>query len=311
MKWILAGLLALWSGVAMAAPAIKVMILDGASAAAYHDWKLGTQIMKRQLEETGLFDVTVVTVPPSAGDFSNIHPDFAKYQAVVLNYDSQDWPAALKSAFETYMKNGGGLAVVHGADNAFPDWPAFNEMTGIGGWRKRDAPAGPKWYYQNGKLTSDPAPGPAGQHGKRKPFPLVARAPQHPILRGLPAEWMHAADELYTRLRGPGKNMTVLATAYADPANRGTGFDEPMLMALTWGKGRIFHTTMGHDALALSCVGFMTTLQRGTEWAATGKVTQKVPKNFPTADSVSYRADLAAMDPAQAEGITTTLPPAK
>jgi hypothetical protein len=311
MKWILTGLLALWSSVAMAAPSIKVMILDGASAAAYHDWKLGTQIMKRQLEETGLFEVTVVSVPPSDGDFSNVRPDFAKYQAVVLNYDSQDWPAALKSAFETYMKNGGGLVVVHGADNAFPDWPAFNEMTGIGGWRKRDAPAGPKWYYQNGKLTSDAAPDPAGMHGKRKPFRLVARAPQHPILRGLPAEWMHAADELYTRLRGPGKNMTVLATAYADPANRGTGFDEPMLMALRWGKGRIFHTTMGHDALALSCVGFMTTFQRGTEWAATGRVTQKVPKNFPTPDSVSYRADLAALDPAQAEGVTTTLPPAK
>ena len=308
MKWILAGLLALWSSAAMAATPIKVMILDGASAAAYHDWKLGTQIFKRQLEETGLFEVTVVSVPPSDGDFSNVHPDFAKYQAVVLNYDAQDWPAPLKAEFENYMKNGGGLVVVHGADNAFPDWPAFNEMIGIGGWRKRDAPAGPKWYYQNGKLTSDTTPGPAGMHGKRLPFRLVARAPQHPILRGLPAEWMHAADELYSRLRGPGKNMTVLATAYADPANRGTGFDEPMLMALTWGKGRIFHTTMGHDALALSCVGFMTTFQRGTEWAATGRVTQKVPKNFPTADSVSYRADLAAMDPAQADGILTTLP---
>ena len=311
MKWILAALLALWSSAAIAVTPIKVMILDGASAAAYHDWKLGTQIIKRELEETGLFEVTVVSVPPSDGDFSNVHPGFGKYQVVVLNYDSQDWPAPLKNEFETYMKNGGGLVVVHGADNAFPDWPAFNEMTGIGGWRKRDAPAGPKWYYQNGKLTSDVAPGSAGAHGKRKPFLLTARAPEHPILRGLPAGWMHAADELYTRLRGPGKNMTVLAAAYADPANRGTGFDEPMLMALRWGKGRIFHTTMGHDALALSCVGFITTVQRGTEWAATGRVTQKVPKNFPTADTVSYRADLAAMDPAQADGVLTTLPPTK
>jgi hypothetical protein len=307
VKWFLAALLALWSGTAAAAP-IKVMILDGASAAAYHDWKLGTQIMKRELDETGLFDVTVVSAPPAGGDFSAFRPGFAAYQVVVSNYDAQDWPAPLRGEFEAYMKNGGGLVVVHGADNAFPGWAAYNEMTGVGGWRGRDAPAGPKWYFQNGKLTSDTAPGAAGQHGHRKPFRVTARAPEHPILKGLPREWMHAADELYTRLRGPGENMTVLATAYADPANRGTGFDEPMLMAITWGKGRIFHTTMGHDASALSCTGFITTFQRGTEWAATGRVTQKVPKNFPTADTVSYRPDLAAMDPLVADGVQTTLP---
>jgi hypothetical protein len=305
-----AALLALWSSAAVAAP-IKVMILDGASAAAYHDWKLTTQVMQRELEEAGIFEVTVVSAPPADGDFSGFHPDFAKYQVVVSNYDAQDWPVPLKAAFEAYMKNGGGLVVVHGADNAFPDWTAYNEMTGVGGWRKRDAPAGPKWYFQNGKLTSDPSPGPAGLHGRRKPFRITVRASDHPIMRGLPPMWMHAPDELYTRLRGPGTNMTVLATAYADPANKGTGFDEPMLMALHWGKGRIFHTTLGHDALALSCVGFMTTFQRGTEWAATGKVTQKVPKDFPTADTVSYRADLAAMDPLVADGVLTTLPPAK
>jgi len=311
MRWILAILIMAWSSVAMAAEPIRVMLLDGASAAAYHNWKLTSQIMKRELEETGLFQVTEVSLPPSDGDFAGVHPDFTKYRVVVLNYDSQDWPAALKAGFEAYMKNGGGLVVVHGADNAFPDWTAFNQMIGLGGWRNRDAPAGPKWYFQNGKLTSDSAPGPAGLHGKRKPFRIAVRAAEHPIMRGLPAEWMHAPDELYTRLRGPGQNMTVLATAYADPANRGTGFDEPMLMALHWGKGRIFHTTLGHDALALSCIGFATTLQRGAEWAATGRVTQKVPKNFPTADTVSYRADLAAMDPFVADGVQTTLPQGK
>jgi type 1 glutamine amidotransferase len=302
-----AALLVLWSSAGSAAP-IKVMILDGASAAAYHDWKLTTQIMKRELEDAGLFDVTVVSAPPADGDFSDFHPGFANYQVVVSNYDAEDWPAPLRAEFEAYVKNGGGLVVVHGADNAFPGWVAYNEMTGVGGWRKRDAPAGPKWYFQNGKLVSDPSPGAAGLHGRRKPFRITVRAADHPIMRGLPAEWMHAPDELYTRLRGPGQNMTVLATAYADPANKGTGFDEPMLMALHWGRGRIFHTTLGHDALALSCIGFMTTFQRGAEWAATGRVTQKVPKNFPTADTVSYRADLAAMDPAVADGVLTTLP---
>ena len=109
------------------------------------------------------------------------------------------------------------------------------------------------------------------------------------MTKGMPAACMHAGDELYANLRGPGMNMTVLGTAYSDPANSGTGKDEPILMALSYGKGRVFHTTMGHDIPALSCVGFMVTLQRGTEWAATGKVTQKVPADFPTATEVRVR----------------------
>jgi type 1 glutamine amidotransferase len=75
-----------------------------------------------------------------------------------------------------------------------------------------------------------------------------------------------------------------------------------MLMVLAYGKGRIFHTTLGHDVFALSCVGFITTFQRGAEWVATGKVTQKVPAEFPTATTVSYRVDIAQMDPAFLNG---------
>jgi hypothetical protein len=284
------------------AASIRVMILDGQSAGTYHDWQHTTPVLKKELDEAGLFIVDVVTAPPSDGDFSQFHPDFSQYGAVVLNYDGPDWPAALKTSFETYVKSGGGLVVVHAADNAFPQWPAFNQMIGVGGWRSRDEKAGPMWYSLNGKVIPDNTPGPAGSHGARLPFQVSARDPEHPILKGLPRVWMHAGDELYAHLRGPGENMTVLATAYSDPNNNGSGHNEPILMVLSYGKGRIFHTTLGHDIAALSCVGFITTLQRGTEWAATGNVTQKLPAVFPTAEIVSYRADIAAMDPALKTG---------
>ena len=292
-------------GVSRAAAPIPVMLLDGESGGPYHDWQHVTPVLKKILDETGLFDATVVTAPPAGADVSTFSPQWQRYKAVVMNYDAPDerWPAPLKASFEQYVRGGGGFVPVHAADNAFPNWAAFNEMIGVGGWRGRTAQSGPYWFVNDGKLASDPSPGQTGSHGRRVPFQLAVREPNHPIMRGLPPLWMHQGDELYARLRGPGRTMTVLASAYSDPANAGSGRDEPMLLALSFGKGRVFHTTLGHDINALSSVDFVVTLQRGTEWAATGEVTQKVPTSFPTAATVSYRADLAAMDAAYRLGL--------
>jgi type 1 glutamine amidotransferase len=288
-----------------AAAPIRLMLLDGESGGPWHKWQLTTPVLKKALEQTGLFQVDVVTAPAATGQLTTFTPEFSAYGAVVMNYDAPDerWPAEAKAAFERYVSGGGGLVSVHAADNAFPGWPAFNEMIGVGAWRGRTEKSGPYWYLKDGTLVSDDTPGDAGSHGARVPFPVTIRDTAHPITKGLPPTWMHQGDELYARLRGPGKNMTVLASAFSDPANAGSGKEEAVLMVLPYGKGRVVHTTLGHDVNGMSCVGFVTILQRGAEWAATGKVTQKVPPGFPTANTVSYRADLAAMDPKFVKGL--------
>ena len=148
-----------------AAAPVRVMLLDGESAGPYHKWALTTPVLAKVLGETGRFAVDIVTAPPADGDYNTFKPAFAGYRAVVFNYDAPDdrWPAALKTSFEQYMQNGGGLVIVHASDNAFPGSKAFNEMIGIGGWRDRTETAGPYWFFKDGKLASDAAPGKAGR----------------------------------------------------------------------------------------------------------------------------------------------------
>ena len=124
----------------------SVVILDGESAGPYHRWQVTTPVLKAILAETGLFTVNVATAPATTGELSGFNPALPAHGAVVLNYDAPDerWPASLKTTFEAYVRDGGGLVIVHAADNAFPGWKAYNEMIGVGGWRNRNENAGPQ-----------------------------------------------------------------------------------------------------------------------------------------------------------------------
>ncbi len=280
--------LLLWTmmaAVAAAAP-LKALIVDGQNN---HNWRETTPHLKKLLEETGLFTAEVATTPSGGQDMSGFQPDFAAYDLVVSNYTGDAWPQQTNKAFEKYVAGGGGVVIYHAASNAFPKWKEFNEIIGVGGWGGRNEKHGPYLYWKEGKIVRDMTPGRGGTHGPQHPFPLIVRRPDHPITKGLPKVFMHSADELYSRLRGPAKNLTVLATAFADKDKGGTGNHEPILMTIRYGKGRVFHTALGHAGKQCRSVAFIVTYQRGAEWAATGKVTQKVPDDFPGPDKPSVR----------------------
>ncbi|HVU25955.1 MAG TPA: ThuA domain-containing protein [Opitutus sp.] len=296
--------LAAFASAAFAMPAHKILLITGQSS-KYHDWTKSSPLVKQYLEQTGLFTVDVATTPPRGADLSGFQPDFAPYAAVVVVYEGDEWPAATKAAFVDYMKKGGGLVVIHDTDNAFPYWPEWNEMIGIGGWGlkadgnlgARTEQWGPKIRWRDGQQVLDDSPGVA-THPARHEFIVTTRAPDHPIMRGLPTEWLHTSDEAYSQLRGPAKNVEVLATACPDPAQHkgATGENEPMVMTIRYGQGRVFHLTLGHVSPAetppypaIQGVGYITLVQRGTEWAATGHVTQPIPADFPTAGRTSMR----------------------
>lgn len=275
--------LALEAG-AFAADKIKVLIVDGQNN---HKWEITTPVLVNALESAGCFAASVSTTPAKDAPkeaWNGWHPKFKDYAVVVSNYNGQDWPELVQVEFEDFVRNGGGFVCVHAADNSFPGWKAYNDMIGVGGWGGRNEKSGPWLHWQDGKPVRDESPGNGGTHGKQHEFVVEIRRPDHPITKGLPAKWMHAQDELYSRLRGPAE-VEVLSTSHSDTTDK----DEPNLMVRNYGKGRVVHTTLGHADYSMLERGFYTILQRGTEWAATGlvKACAKVPADFNTESKVS------------------------
>lgn len=279
-----------------AGPLLRALIVTGQH---HHSWKEASEDFKLMLEKTGRFKVDMSVTPTSDADpqeWESWHPNFSQYDVVLLKYLGDEWPSEVKKSFVNYIHGGGGLFTSHASI------PEYLDMVGLG-WQ--GSGVGTRLIYDETSAEYERLPrfhGAGAAHGKQHEFAVTIRQTDHPITKGMPKVWMQSVDELYHGLRGPANNMNILATAFSDLKQWGTGVHEPIAWTVNYGKGRVVVTPLGHrfsedfkydpaiDELdhgangvkALHSVGFQTLVVRGSEWAASGEVTIPIPKNFPT-----------------------------
>jgi len=201
-----------------------------------HPWRKTTPILRQAIERDERLAVDVVTDPAwlETGDL-------APYKAVVHHW--MDWQVpppgeAARKNLEKFVRGGGGLVLVHFACGAWQDWPGFLRI------------AGRVW---DPKLRG---------HDPRGPFTVDVVDADHPITRGLPKAF-ETVDELYTCLAGETPvHLLAKATSKVDHK------DYPMAFVLTCGKGRVFHSVLGHDTKALAPEAVRALYRRGAAWAA-------------------------------------------
>lgn len=230
-------------GIAAERP-LRVLIFSGQNN---HDWQLTTPELQRILTQSGRFTVDITEHPETCNAET-----LARYDVILSNWNTfgekatiKDWPPEMREAFVNFVRNGGGSVVVHAGGSSFLDWADYQKIIG-GTWVPKTTGHGPRHEFEVKFTTAD-----------------------HPIVRGLAP--FRTTDELWHRMVLQPE-MTVLATAFSAPDMKGTGKDEPMVIVTQFGKGRGFTMALGHDVEAMQSPGFQALLIRGTEWAATGKV---------------------------------------
>lgn len=231
---------------------IKVLLITGVNN---HNWKFTSRVHAETLRATGRFDVDITDDAKST-----LSKGLDGYSLFVIDYNdrgkSQRWePTAEANFVKAVSEQGAGVVFIHSANNAFIGWTDYEKMLGL--------------VYQE-----------TGAHGKFHGFDVEWVAPEHPILKGLSPLKNHP-DELYHGMTNKhNTEYTLLARAMSTKESGGTGKYEPMALTLTFGKGRIFTTTLGHvwekspdQKQSILSNGFRALLTRGAEWAATGNVT--------------------------------------
>lgn len=228
---------------AQSSPRIAVLIVDGFSN---HDWKQTSAVTKWILEESGRFQVDISTIP--AGSVARIawNPTFTNYAVVIQNTNNIQntrlrWPPHAERNLEAYVRNGGGLYVLHSANNAFAHWKEYDKMIGLG-WRKKSEGYALEIGQSKKVARIPPGEGQGTGHGNRFNA-LIQILNPHPINKDYPSQWQTANTEVYYFPRGPAENLTVLSYAYDSTSTKRTW---PVEWVVTYGAGRVYNSSMGH-----------------------------------------------------------------
>ena len=220
---------------------IKVLLITGDDVSA-HPWREMSETTREILVNAGKFDVKISEDPlilESATALKN-------YDVIVFTIYSAklaELPGQAQENLLNYVKSGKGFFVQHLASASFPKWEEFGKLCGR------------KWVM-----------GTSG-HGPRAEFQAKVADKQHPITAGLTD--FAVDDELYAKLQGDAK-IQVLVTADSDWSK----VTEPLVFIQNYGKGRVVYNAFGHDRKALMTPNVQKIIARGTEWAATGRVTE-------------------------------------
>jgi type 1 glutamine amidotransferase len=238
---------------------LQALILTGYNM---HPWRPMTEVLRQHLEATGRFEVRV-NEEPAGITRETLHG----YDVVILNYTNYlgkfgpGFPEHTRQALLEHLKSGKGITAYHAALSSFAEWPEYDRMIG-GTWRE------------------------GSKHSPYHTYRVEFQVKDHPITAGLLPSFVQS-DELNQGLHMQ-KHITVLASGFDDPKNCyknnpglcGSGKYEPVMWVSDYNGGRVFTTALGHDMASINSPGFIATFVRGTEWAATGKVTIAPPASL-------------------------------
>ena len=216
----------------------KVLVVTGLEYPG-HKWMQTAPLIVKLLTEDKRLEVSYTE------DYTILaRKEIFKYDTLFLNYQNHNEPGpegALKNLTK-YIKDGGGMALFHFACGAFITQPKkvynpkFMEI------------AGRSW---NPKLRG---------HDPYGTFAVNIADKNHSVTKGM--KDFEQVDELYTCLDGDA-TIHVLATAIS----KGDKKVYPIAFTCTPGKGRVFHSVLGHDTAGFND-SMMELYRRGTAWSA-------------------------------------------
>ena len=100
-------------------------------------------------------------------------------------------------------------------------------------------------------------------HQVKRQFDVVVLKPEQPIMKGFPLKWAHEPDELYKI-----KKVWPTCTPLAESITPGKDTDRhPCIWINTYGKARVFGTTLGHDNATMERPEYLDLVSRGLLWA--------------------------------------------